>query len=147
MTRRVGFPSTKFCNQAKSEVFYCLVCTEVCRSPVTCRSGAHLFCLDCLTESLRRNPSCPVCREPLTAPVPSAFASAQVSALDVQCVHDKCQWKGTCGRLDSHLDTDCLHEPIKCSAEDCGALVPRGEMATHEQFVCLQSCPNSKLGT
>ena len=76
--------------------------------------------------------------------MPSAFASAQVSALDVQCVHDKCKWKGTCGRLDGHLDTDCLHEPIKCSAEGCGALVPRGEMATHEQFVCLQSCPNSK---
>ena len=144
MSRRGGFPSNIFCDQGKSESFHCLVCTEVCRSPVTCRSGAHLFCQECLTESLRHNPSCPVCREPLTAPVPCAFASAKVSALDVQCVHDTCQWKGTCGRLDGHLDTDCLHEPIKCSAEDCKALVPRGEMATHEQFVCLQSCPNSK---
>ena len=144
MQRRGGFPTSIFCNQTKSDCYCCLICFEVCRSPVTCRSGAHLFCLECLTESLRQNASCPVCREPLTAPVPSAFASAQVSALDVQCVHGKCKWKGTCGRLDGHLDTDCLHEPIKCSAEDCGALVPRGEMATHEEFVCLQSCPNSK---
>ena len=144
MARQGGFPIIIFCNQAKSEYFQCLVCTEVCRSPVTCKSG-HLFCHKCLSESLRRNSSCPACRERLTAPVPSAFAAAQVSALDVMCVHDKCKWIGTCGRLDGHLDTDCPHEPIKCSGESsCGELVPRGEMATHQQFVCLQSCPNSK---
>ena len=144
MARQGGFPIIIFCNQAKSEYFQCLVCTEVCRSPVTCKSG-HLFCHNCLSESLRRNSSCPACRERLTAPVPSAFAAAQVSALDVMCVHDKCKWIGTCGRLDGHLDTDCPHEPIKCSGEGgCGELVPRGEMATHQQFVCLQSCPNSK---
>ena len=148
MARRGGFPISILCNQAKSEYFQCLVCTEICRSPVTCQSGAHLFCHDCLSESLRRNSSCPACREPLTAPVPSFFAAAQVSALDVVCVHDKCTWKGTCGRLDGHLDNDCLHEPIKCSVEGgCGELVPRGEMATHQQFICLQSCPNSKAKT
>ena len=145
MKRRGGFPAGKFCNQARSESYLCRICFDVCRSPVTCQSGAHLFCHGCLSESLRRNSSCPACREPLTAPVPSAFAAAQVSALDVMCVHDKCKWKGTCGRLDSHLDTDCPHEPIKCSGEGgCGELVPRGELATHQQFVCLQSCPNSK---
>ena len=139
-----GFPSNVFCNQVKSESYHCLVCMEVCRSPVTCQSGAHLFCLDCLTESIRRSPTCPVCREPLTAPLPSVFASAQVSALDVVCIHDKCKWKGTCGRLDGHLDNECACEPVTCPTQGCGALVPRGEMATHQQFVCLQSCPNSK---
>ena len=143
-SRRGGFPSNVFCNQIKSESYHCLICFEICRSPVTCQSGAHLFCLDCLTESIRRNASCPVCREPLTAPLTSAFASAQVSALDVVCVHDKCKWKGTCGRLDGHLDTECSCELIACSEEACRALVPRGEMATHQQFVCLQNCPNSK---
>ena len=142
--RRGGFPPNVFCNQVKSESYHCLVCLEVCRSPVTCKSGAHLFCLDCLTESIRRKPTCPVCREPLTAPLPSAFASAQVSALDVVCIHDKCKWKGTCGRLDGHLDNECAYEPVTCPAEGCGVLVPRGEMATHQQFVCLQNCPNSK---
>ena len=227
-----GFPSNVFCNQVKSESYHCLVCLEVCRSPVTCQSGAHLFCLDCLTESIRRNPTCPVCREPLTAPLPSAFASAQqkvlaqdswarwpgscprgqglaqetkilskrpnlaqdlaqvlrqdpeqdfgshnlgildkilgkswarggkswaslrqvvlrknfllgaqVSALDVVCIHDKCKWKGTCGRLDGHLDNECAYESITCPTEGCGVLVPRGEMATHQQFVCLQTVP------
>ena len=144
MQRRGGFPVSIFCNQARSEAYQCLICFEVCRSPVTCRSGAHLFCQDCLAGSLRRNPSCPVCRERLAAPVPSAFATAQVSALDVVCVHEKCKWKGTCGRLDGHLDIYCLHEPIKCSGEGgCATLVPRGEMETHQQFACPQSCPNS----
>eukprot|EP00731_Ephydatia_muelleri_P028847 Em0020g491a len=144
MARQGGFPINIFCNQAKSEYFQCLVCTEVCRSPVTCKSG-HLFCHYCLSESLRRNPGCPTCREPLASPVPSVFVAAQVSALDIVCVHDKCKWKGTCGRLDGHLDTDCPHEPIKCSGEGgCGELVQRGEMDIHQQFVCLQSCPNSK---
>ena len=142
--RRGGFPPSIFSNQTKSESYHCLICFEVCRSPVTCQSGAHLFCLNCLAASLRRNASCPVCREPLTAPLPSAFASAQVSALDVVCVHDKCKWKGTCARLDGHLDIECTYEPIACSEEACRALVPRGEMATHQQFACLQSCPNSK---
>ena len=143
-TRRCGFPLKAFCDSAKRETYQCPVCLDVCRSPVTCQSGAHLFCLDCLTQSLRRNSSCPVCREPLTTPLPSAFASAQVSALDVVCVHDKCTWKGICGSLDCHL-AECSDEPIACYGEDgCGALVPRGEMATHRQFVCLQMCPNSK---
>ena len=145
MARRGGFPASKFCDQAISEAYHCLVCFEVCRSPVTCQSeGAHLFCSDCLKKTLRLNPVCPVCRERLTAPIPSPFVAARVSALDVLCVHDKCKWKGTCGRLDVHLDTDCPHEPITCSVNDCAALVPRGEMDTHNQFHCLQSCPNSK---
>ncbi|KAL5473666.1 hypothetical protein EMCRGX_G028176 [Ephydatia muelleri] len=82
--------------------------------------------------------------ENLSSSVPSSFAAAQVSALDVVCVHDKCKWKGTCGRLDGHLNTDCPHEPISGEEGGCGELVPRGEMATHQQFVCLQSCPNFK---
>ena len=143
MTQRGGFPVGIFINQARCEDFLCHVCTDVCRSPVTCQSGTHLFCLNCLTESIRINPSCPVCRERLAVPVPSAFATAKVSALDIVCVHGKCQWRGTCGRLDGHLDIECLHEPIKCSGEGgCATLVPRGEMATHQQFACPQSCPN-----
>ena len=74
MSRRGGFPSTKFCSSARSEFFHCLICLDVCRSPVTCRSGDHLFCHGCLAESLRHNPSCPTCREPLADPVPCPFA-------------------------------------------------------------------------
>ena len=145
MSRRGGFPCSKFCNQVKSECFHCLICLEVCRSPVTCHSGAHLFCHGCLAESLRSNRSCPTCRQPLAYPVPCPFASTQVSALDMLCLHDECSWKGTCGRLDSHLDKDCPYEPIECAGEGgCGARIPRREMATHQQFACLQNCPNSK---
>ena len=46
--------------------------------------------------------------------------------------------------LDGHLDSECSCERVTCPAEGCGALVPRGEMDTHQQFFCLQSCPNSK---
>ena len=61
------------------------------------------------------------------------------------CLHDECTWKGTCGRLDSHLDKDCPYEPIECTGEGgCGARIPRHEMASHQQFACLQNCPNSK---
>eukprot|EP00731_Ephydatia_muelleri_P028677 Em0020g321a len=148
MSRRGGFPSTKFCSPARSEFFHCLICLDVCRSPVTCHSGAHLFCHGCLAESLRSNPSCPTCRQPLADPVPCPFALTQVSALDMLCLHDECTWKGTCGRLDSHLDKDCPYEPIECAGEGgCGARIPRQEMATHQQFACLQNCPNSKANT
>ena len=47
-------------------------------------------------------------------------------------------------QLDNHLDIDCLHEPVRCSDNSCTAFVLRGEMTTHQQFACLQSCPNSK---
>ena len=142
--RQGGFPCNKFCDQSKIEFFQCHICFDVCRTPVTCQSG-HLFCGDCLAESLRRSRNCPVCQVSLTNPIPSPFVAAQVSSLDILCVHDECKWKGTCGRLDGHLDNDCLREPIKCSGEGgCGEPVPRGEMANHQQFGCLQSCPNSK---
>ena len=144
MQQRGGFHSNIFNDQKISEIYRCRICTDVCRSPVTCQSGAHLFCL-CLSESIRRNPSCPVCRERLTDPLPSAFVAAQVSSLDVVCLHDKCRWKGTCGRLDGHLDIDCPHEPVKCSGDGgCGTLVPRGEMSEHQWSACLQTCPNAK---
>ena len=94
--RRGGFPTNKFCNKEKSEFYRCLLCFDVCRAPVTCHSGAHLFCFDCLSESLQNHLSCPVCQEPLVSPVPSAFAAAQVSALEVVCIHDQCKWRGTC---------------------------------------------------
>ena len=58
---------------------------------------AHLFCLLtllCLSERQNLHRCCPVCRERLTDPLPSAFVAAQVSALDVVCLHDKCRWKG-----------------------------------------------------
>ena len=145
MQRRGGFHSNIFNDQKISEIYRCRICTDVCRSPVTCQSGAHLFCLLCFSESIRRNPSCPVCRERLTDPLPSAFVAAQVSALDVVCLYDKCRWKGTCGRLDGHLDIDCPHEPIKCSGDGgCGTLVPRGEMSEHQWSACLQTCPNAR---
>ena len=143
-----GFPCNIFCDKIKTESYRCLICLDVCRSAVTCESGAHLFCRNCLIQSLRctSSPRCPVCQNPLTAPVPCAFVTAQVSALDVICIHDKCKWKGTCGRLDGHLEADCFHQPIRCSGEGgCGEMFPRGEMTTHQQFACLQSCPNSKL--
>ena len=142
--RRGGFPTNKFCNKEKSEFYRCLLCFDVCRAPVTCHSGAHLFCFDCLSKSLQNHLSCPVCQEPLVSPVPSAFAAAQVSALEVVCIYDQCKWRGTCGQLDNHLDIDCLHEPVRCSDNSCTAFVLRGEMTTHQQFACLQSCPNSK---
>ena len=142
--RQGGFPCNKFCDQSKIEFFQCHICFDVCRTPVTCQSG-HLFCGDCLAESLRRSRNCPVCQVSLKNPIPSPFVAAQVSSLDILCVHDECKWKGTCGRLDGHLDNDCLREPIKCSGEGgCGEPVPRGEMANHQQFGCLQSCPNTK---
>ena len=143
-----GFPCSIFSNKMKIEPYQCLICLDICRSPVTCESGAHLFCRFCLSESLRINPNCPVCRNPLVAPVPCAFVSVQVSIQDVVCIHHKCKWKGICGRLDGHLETDCLHQPIKCSGEGgCGTLIPRGEMAVHQQLACIQGCPNSKPET
>ena len=51
--RRDGFPLKILCNREKSEQYQCSICLDVCRSPVTCQSGVHLFCPDCLAKSLQ----------------------------------------------------------------------------------------------
>ena len=104
-------------------MFYMLGCVPVtCHVPIW--SAPVMSGLSGQKPS-KWNPKCPVCKEPFTIPLPCPFASARVSALDVVCIHETCEWKGTCGRLDHHLDTECECGPIKCSGEgSCGTAVP-----------------------
>ena len=46
----------------------CAICLELPTTPPLITPCAHHFCIECLQNWQRRQPSCPVCREPLRLP-------------------------------------------------------------------------------
>lgn len=59
-----GFQKTRFFTPVLSDL-ECSSCHDVAREPRCC-SKEHIFCLDCVTESLKSKYECPACRIILT---------------------------------------------------------------------------------
>lgn len=59
-----GYPTELFA-QEPAEEFKCIICLQVLRNSVQCKSQ-HPFCKSCIVPSLEQNSSCPTCRSRLT---------------------------------------------------------------------------------
>jgi hypothetical protein len=44
----------------------CSICMDVLNKPKQCQNG-HIFCNDCIVDSIKLKPECPICKVPLTA--------------------------------------------------------------------------------
>ncbi|XP_065668503.1 LON peptidase N-terminal domain and RING finger protein 3 [Hydra vulgaris] len=49
------------CHLIKEEDFECKICYDIFLKPVTTPCG-HVFCKNCLTQTMDHNPCCPICR-------------------------------------------------------------------------------------
>lgn len=100
-----GFDKLRF-TEAVNEIFECEICKDVVREPRQC-SNEHVFCLHCISESLKVRPSCPTCRVDLgpnnLAPV-SRLVRMMYDALTLKCVAEitGCKFIGTVREITNH---------------------------------------------
>ena len=65
----------------------CPICTDVLDQPHSCCSQGHVFCRDCLDQSLARRERCPTCREAAGSVVRQRPLEGIIAKLRVRCPH------------------------------------------------------------
>lgn len=109
-----GFDKLRFTTPVP-ENFECMICKAVPREPRQCRKE-HMFCLDCISESLKSDSKCPgdpECEEELTLEtvVPIKGVSVLIGnlydSLTLKCVANEtgCKFIGTIQEVNDHEKT------------------------------------------
>ena len=65
----------------------CPICTDVLDQPHSCCSQGHVFCRDCLDQSLERRERCPTCREAAGSVVRQRPLEGIIAKLRIRCPH------------------------------------------------------------
>jgi len=70
-------------NTVMHQTLTCTICFELFEQPVTLTSCGHTFCNTCVTDWVKVNKSCPICRQPCNINnfVPSFIIKEMVNAL------------------------------------------------------------------
>ena len=119
---------------------HCVICTEVLRDPVQCRSNEHHFCRNCITEHLKHSQNCPTCKDPLTVETlvrPQRFLANTLSNLKISCENSERGCRAVVGRglLITHV-ASCEFNPVPCSNDQCDKIISRRDKEVHESKVC-----------
>ena len=122
------------------ENLHCVICTEVLRDPVQCRSNEHHFCRNCITEHLKHSQNCPTCKDPLTVETlvrPQRFLANTLSNLKISCENSErgCRAVVELGSLITHV-ASCEFNPVACSNDQCDEIISRRDREIHESKVC-----------
>ena len=122
------------------ESLHCIICTEVLRDPVQCRSNEHHFCRNCITEHLKHSQNCPTCKDPLTVETlvrPQRFLANTLSNLKISCENSErgCRAVVELGSLITHV-ASCEFNPVPCSNDQCDEIISRRDKEVHESKVC-----------
>ena len=122
------------------ENLHCVICTEVLRDPVQCRSNEHHFCRNCITEHLKHSQNCPTCKDPLTVETlvrPQRFLANTLSNLKISCENSErgCRVVVELGSLITHV-ASCGFNPVPCSNDQCDKIISRRDKEIHESKAC-----------
>lgn len=84
--------------------FICSLCRELSTNPVETPCG-HLFCRNCIFESLQHREECPIDRQPLEVgglrEVSGALRRVH-EGIPVRCPNETCSWTGVMGDYNVH---------------------------------------------
>ena len=110
------------------------------KDPRMCRNNDHAFCLDCITEHLKKNSqTCPVCNDHLTVDTlrRARLLNSYLSNLKINCDHASrgCPEFICVENLESHVES-CGFSPVMCSNENCGMEINKQDKDHHENEVC-----------
>jgi len=89
--------------------FFCTICTNVMDKASSLPCG-HEFCEQCLIDSLKINPCCPLCRSKNTDFVPSFEKRSRIMSSEVKCVYKECPFTTTLSRIKAH-EQNCKYNP------------------------------------
>ena len=139
--QQYGFEEERF-EQAVSQNFHCIICTNVLRDPVMCRENQHLFCRACITRHLTNFQTCPTCMQKLRIDTLTQAPRAVnnfLCELKIRCdFYDRgCVVLIELGDLENHLK-ECGFAPVVCSNEGCELEVNQRDLVHHESAVCEQ---------
>lgn len=106
----MGLPDDQFVDptSARQQDLYCSLCMDVFEDPVFCPQGPcqHVFCRECLTKALEKDPRCPLDRMPMGSKniTSHLFARSAVARLPVHCSNKSkgCHWQGSLESLHAH---------------------------------------------
>ena len=123
------------------EELNCPICLELVSDPVQTSCG-HLFCGQCI----KGTNTCPIDRKQFT-PHPDNFNERRVRNFKVKCPNKGrgCQWQGSLGDADKHINTNCIYLMVKCENAGCDVKVERRNLLQHMWTVCplrLYDCPH-----
>ncbi len=142
----------------------CCVCLKIPHPDNAVCHGecGSIFCQPCLSNVLKQNHLCPVCRRamdrvPDLIKVSSHFIYVYMCEMTVSCPMKElgCAWQGDRLSLDEHLQR-CLYKDVKCPF-GCGAVMSNADFyahltkCTHCPIICMNepapvtmiSCPFS----
>ena len=122
------------------ENLHCIICTEVLKDPVQCRTNEHHFCRNCITEHLKLSPKCPTCNDPLTVETlarPQRFLANTLACLNISRENSErgCRKVVKLGSLATHV-ASCGFSPMPCSNDQCEEIISRSDKEIHENKVC-----------
>ena len=135
----MGYEDDRFETKV-NENLHCVICTEVLKDPVQCRSNEHHFCRNCITEHLKHSPNCPICQDPLTLETlakPQRFLANTLAWLKISCDNSErgCRKVVEHGSLATHV-ASCGFSPMPCSNDQCEEIISRRDKEIHENKVC-----------
>ena len=138
VTKQYGYEDSRF-EKDVDENFHCSICYNVLKEPRTCKNNEHLFCLFCITKHLKRNSTCPQCKEYLSVETlrPARVLNNYLSKLKINCDYASrgCPEYVCVEDLKTHVE-NCGFAPVLCSNEECGMEINKQERVHHETAVC-----------
>ena len=134
-----GYEDSRFETKV-DENLHCVICTEVLKDPVQCRSNEHHFCRNCIAQHLKHSPKCPICQDPLTVETlakPQRFLANTLACLKISCDNSNrgCRKVVELGSLATHV-VSCEFSPMPCSNDQCEEIISRRDKEIHENKVC-----------
>ena len=120
--------------------FLCLICFNVLKDPVLCRTNHHCFCRGCITKHLENSQRCPTCADELTEETltePPRMVKDYLNESKIRCVNNDrgCEEIVQLQHLEQHEDS-CGFTPAVCTNPGCGAILNKRDLAIHENELC-----------
>ncbi|KAH3756757.1 TNF receptor-associated factor 4 [Pelomyxa schiedti] len=138
--------------QEPGREYICPICRDFAIDPLVHGNEAYVFCRSCLEHSLEVKPQCPCCK---AMPVsigkdfvkPARLFLSVRERLEVHCPHksDGCTAIMQLGKLNRHVEDDCIYAPMPCRWKGCGVSIARRLEAKHAgecpfRVVACQAC-------
>ena len=122
--------------------FYCKKCTLVARMLTYTSCCGESYCHACIADIQQQDKPCPECGHQNFSTMKPLKHQRQMDCLKVKCSMRGwgCDWLGTLGQLDSHLDPDqdnCQHVDIKCTL-NCLQTIPKNKLEQHMSMECVK---------
>ena len=128
-----------FVDSPVDDELFCSICLLVQREPVLTSCCGNHFCCSCIQKVRAQNLPCPLCNAQKFSTMIDKYFARKVNELKIYCPQKGCDWNGTLGSLEKHLDFNrakggCKFLLVICPNQ-CGTKIAANEQDKHNK-VC-----------